>query len=280
MQTFRSMGPRGLEAFIRQHGSFASAALDAVCAQKDAHTSLLYWFTDLDLAIAEAQRTQRPIVSLRLLGRLDEELSCANSRFFRKSLYIDPAINKVLRERFVLHWQSVRPVPKVTIDFGNGKTLVKTLTGNSAHLVLDSNGRPVDALPGLFNPEVFAQLLARAHAMALVHRKHVPGMHRKELERPVMTRRAPTPRSIDASRLAPTKHMVEMPMLRNMLMDVDADTQQNLELHAQVHQVFAAGMNWTIDQLVDWMYRELFLMPPDDPALGLDVPDPFTTLLA
>ena len=54
----------------------------------------LHWFTDLRLASAEAQRTRRPILSLRLLGRLDEELSCANSRFFRKLLYPDPAINK------------------------------------------------------------------------------------------------------------------------------------------------------------------------------------------
>ena len=66
-------------------------------------------------------------------------------------------------------------------------------------------------------------------------------------------------------------------MLRNLLVDVDVDTDtaQNLDLHAQVHQLFAAGMQWTADQLVDWIYRELFLMPPDDPALGLDVPDPF-----
>jgi hypothetical protein len=280
MQKFRSMGPAGLTAFIRQHGSFASSALDAVCAQKDAHTTLLYWFTDLDAAIAEARRTKRPILSLRLLGRLDEELSCANSRFFRKSLYLEPAINRALRERFVLHWQSVRPVPTVTIDFGNGKTLTKTLTGNSTHLVLDQSGRPVDALPGLFSAEVFAQLLARSHAMAMAERRHLPGLHRRELERPVMARRAPRPRSFAASMIAPTKHMVEMPVLRNVSMDVDADTQQNLELHAQVHQLFAAGMEWTIDQLVDWMYRELFLMPPDDPALGLDIPDPFTTLRA
>lgn len=95
-----------------------------------------------------------------------------------------------------------------------------------------------------------------------------------------MARRAPRlfARSFEASRIAPTKHMVEMPVLRNVSLDVDADTQQNLALHAQVHQLFAAGIEWTIDQLVDWMYRELFLMPPDDPTLGLDVPDPFTTL--
>ena len=270
------MGPRGLEAFIDKHGSFASPSLDAVCGQKDAHTTLLYWFTDLEAAIAEAQRTQRPILSLRLLGRLDEELSCANSRFFRKSLYIDPKINRVLRERFVLHWQSVRPVPKVTIDFGGGKTLVKTLTGNSAHLVLDMHGRPVDALPGLFTREVFAQLLARAHALAMADRRHLPALHRNELSRPVLAPRAPKPRAVEASKLAMTKHVVEMPVLRNVMFDVDADTQQNLELHAQVHQLFATGMQWTADQLVDWIYRELFLMPPDDPALGLDIPDPFT----
>ncbi|MBA3501313.1 MAG: hypothetical protein H0T65_13125 [Deltaproteobacteria bacterium] len=279
MQEFRSLGPAGLDAFVRKFGSFASPHLDALCAQKDAHTSMLYWFTDLDAAIAEARRTKRPILSLRLLGRLDEELSCANSRFFRKSLYIAPAINRALRERFVLHWQSVRPVPKVTIDFGNGKTLVKTLTGNSTHLVLDMFGRPVDALPGLFSAEVFAQLLVRAHAKAMADRRQVAAMHRRDLERPVLARRAPAPRAFEASRLAAAKHMVELPVLRNVSFDVDADTTQNLELHAQVHQLFASGMDWTIEQLVDWMYRELFLMPPDDPALGLDIPDPFSSPL-
>src|SRR5262245_60373800 len=118
MNAFRHMGPKGLDAFLSLHGRRPSSALDAICAQKDAHTSLLYWFTDLDRAIAEARRTHRPILSLRLLGRLDEELSCANSRFFRKLLYPDATINRILREQFVLHWQSVRPVPKVTIDFG------------------------------------------------------------------------------------------------------------------------------------------------------------------
>jgi hypothetical protein len=240
---------------------------------------MLYWFTDLDAAVAEARRTKRPILSLRLLGRLDEELSCANSRFFRKSLYVDLAINRMLRDRFVLHWQSVRPVPKVTIDFGGGRTLVKTITGNSVHLVLDSQGRPVDALPGLFSPEVFIQLLKRSAAMATVDRRHLAALHAREIDRPVLAPRAAMPRSFEASMIAPTKHMVEMPVLRAITMDVDADTQKNVALHEQVHRLFAAGMQWTTDQLVDWIYRELFLMPPDDPTLGLDVPDPFSSVV-
>ncbi len=276
MNTYRSMGPAGLDAFLQRHGGGASAELDAVCAQRDAHTALLYWHTDLGAAMAEARRTRRPILSLRLLGRLDEELSCANSRFFRKSLYVDPAINAELRSRWVLHWRSVRPVPKVTIDFGDGRTLVKTLTGNSAHLVLDAEGRPVDALPGLFSPEVFARLLIRAHALAQHDRRRLADLHRRELERPVVAPAAETPRSREASLLAMTKHAVEAPVLRNVSVNVDADTRQNLALHARVHERLAASTEESADALVDWVYRELFLMPPDDPALGLDVPDPFS----
>lgn len=140
--------------------------LDAVCAQRDCAASALYWYTDFDLARAEAQRTGKPILSLRLLGRLDEEVSCANSRFFRTVLYPDPEVSRALRERFVLHWQSVRPVPRLSIDFGDGRTLEGTITGNSIHYVLDSNGRVVDALPGLYGPGLFLARLEDAEAVA------------------------------------------------------------------------------------------------------------------
>src|SRR5262245_772830 len=52
--------------------------LDQVCAQRDCAASHLFWYTDLGQAKAEARRTGRPILTLRLLGRLDEDLSCAN----------------------------------------------------------------------------------------------------------------------------------------------------------------------------------------------------------
>src|SRR6516162_6507450 len=63
------------------------AELARVGGQWDEASARLYWFTDLEQAKAEAKRTNKPILSLRLLGRLDEELSCANSRLFRAVLY-------------------------------------------------------------------------------------------------------------------------------------------------------------------------------------------------
>jgi len=164
----RALGPAGLNALFEVYAheineqisnpllaatpqwQRLSAALDAVSQQKDSYLSGLYWYTDFDQAKAAARAAGKPILSLRLLGKLNEQFSCANSRFFRTVLYSNAEMSIMLRERFILHWQSVRPAPKVTIDFGDGRKLERTLTGNSIHYVLDAEGRPIDALPGLY----------------------------------------------------------------------------------------------------------------------------------
>ena len=172
----REMGPEGLQQFLEaNHDALDTAVnstdaegrrllltLDSLCKQKDCFASRLYWYTDLEQAKKAAKASGKPILSLRLLGRLDEDLSCANSRFFRVTLYANDAVSRVLRDDFILHWESVRPVPKVTIDFGDGRKLERTLTGNSIHYVLDAEGRPVDALPGLYGPAAFLHELQRS----------------------------------------------------------------------------------------------------------------------
>jgi hypothetical protein len=57
-----------------------AADIDAVAHQKYATVSRLYWHTTLASAKAAARELGRPILHLRLLGKLDEDLSCANSR--------------------------------------------------------------------------------------------------------------------------------------------------------------------------------------------------------
>ncbi|HEV8579617.1 MAG TPA: hypothetical protein VGX68_11115 [Thermoanaerobaculia bacterium] len=156
----RAEGPAGMEAAIAR--GFSGDLLDQVCGVRDCAAIRLFWYTDLEAAKAAARESGKPILSLRLMGRLDEEFSCANSRFFRTAFYKNHEINALLRDRFILHWRSVRPVPRVTIDFGDGRRLERTLTGNSIHYVLDSRGRLVAALPGLFGPEKFQSMLEEA----------------------------------------------------------------------------------------------------------------------
>lgn len=140
--------------------------IDQVGMQRYCSRSRLYWYTDFEEAKAEAQKCGKPILSLRLLGNLNEDFSCANSRFFRTTLYANEEISKFLRENYILHWKSVRPVPKVTIDFGDGRKLERTLTGNSIHYVLTPDGEVVEALPGLYGPQLFLAKISAAHSVA------------------------------------------------------------------------------------------------------------------
>ena len=140
--------------------------IDQVGMQRYCSQSRLYWFTDFDEALKAAQSTGKPILSLRMLGKLNEDYSCANSRFFRTTLYANADISSYLREHFILHWKSVRPVPKVTIDFGDGRRLERTLTGNSIHYILTPEGEVVDALPGLYGPKAFLEQISNGHDLA------------------------------------------------------------------------------------------------------------------
>jgi hypothetical protein len=156
--------------------------LDEVAQQRDSHAAQLFWHTDFEAAKKQAQATGKPILSLRLLGKLNDELSCANSRFFRTTLYSNAEVSQLLRDRFILHWQSVRPVPKVRIDFGEGRTVETTVTGNSIHYILNPDGRVIDAMPGLYAPRVFQSNLEQSHAFASANTpEKLAGYHAKAL---------------------------------------------------------------------------------------------------
>jgi hypothetical protein len=104
----------------------------------------LFWYTDLDAAKAAARVAGKPILSLRLPGRLDE--SSGDARFFRTVLYQNREIHRILRDSYVLHWSSARPVSH-------------TLANNSIHYILDSRGRLLEPLPGLYGPALFQSAL-------------------------------------------------------------------------------------------------------------------------
>ncbi len=166
----RDAGPRSVDVLLAMRKGAADPSridelIDRVAGQRYACVSGLYWHTDLEKAKAEAVASGKPILSLRMLGKLTEEFSCANSRFFRTTLYANEEIARQLREGFVLHWKSVRPVPRVTIDFGDGRKIERTVTGNSVHYVLAADGQPLDALPGLYGPRQFQRWLSEAESL-------------------------------------------------------------------------------------------------------------------
>ena len=181
IRELREMGPAGLDVLFAKYATEIDAygktgdagedwkrianALDNTAMQYDSYAAHLYWYTDLEAAKRAAKAQHKPILSLRLLGNLNEEFSCANSRLFRAILYPNEQISKYLRDHYILHWKSVRPAPRITIDFGDGRKIERTITGNSIHYILSEDGDVIDAIPGLYSPAEFMAYLTGADAM-------------------------------------------------------------------------------------------------------------------
>ena len=254
--------------------------IDAAAHQKDAAWSGLYWYTSLPDALAAARREGKPVLSLRLLGRLDEELSCANSRFFRTALYANAAVSDELRKNWILHWESVRPAPKITIDFGDGRVLNRTVTGNSLHYVLNADGRAMDVLPGLWGPEDFLRRVREAGAQAnaaLVdapHRAIAPHDPFKDSSlssfldsNSLLLMRAKAPKMDDAA-FARLVAAFEKSIAR--------DAVRNAEIRRAILPWLAGSPS--LRELTERIYRDAFLTPSSDPWLGLVAPDAYAAI--
>ncbi|MBI1290426.1 hypothetical protein GC173_04190 [bacterium] len=309
--------------------------IDSVSGQCDGWTSGLFWHNDFNEARAESQRTGRPLLQLHMLGKLSDEVSCANSRYFRTTVYSDPAVAKYLRENFVLCWSTFRAVPVITVDYGDGRRIERTVTGNSAHAVIDTQGRVVDVLPGLYSAGAFMKVLEQARTQAVASaglggeelRKALTDYHaardkelaaqlQKDREAVALDRQMPitddeelwkaiaglpqhavefSPESISlvAAKNPPTaqqamlaamsKSMVETPlvrMTRNLKQSVALDTVKNeYVLHAAVHRWYIDGTaEFDPMKMRNRVYKELFLMPANDPWLGMAPPDTFSAL--
>ena len=46
-------------------------------------------------------------------------------------------------------------MPVITVDYGDGRVLKRTVTGNSIHYIITSQGQVIDARPGLYDPKTF-----------------------------------------------------------------------------------------------------------------------------
>lgn len=70
-------------------------------------------------------------------------------------LFSKEEIAAYINENFEPVWVSVRPVPIIKVDFGNGNVLTRTLHGNIATYACDSYGKVLDVLPGIYTPEQY-----------------------------------------------------------------------------------------------------------------------------
>jgi hypothetical protein len=74
-------------------------------------------------------------------------------------LFSKDDVANFINQNFEPVWESVRPVPIVRIDFGNGTVLTRTLHGNIATYVCTADGSVLDILPGIYEPQAYLKAL-------------------------------------------------------------------------------------------------------------------------
>ena len=73
----------------------------------------------------------------------------------RTVLFSDKQLAEYINSNFEACWAPLRPVPTLTVDFGNGRILKRTLHGNIASYICRADGQVIDILPGLYGPRTY-----------------------------------------------------------------------------------------------------------------------------
>lgn len=204
-----------------------------------------------------------------------------------------PDVVHFLNREVIPAWESVGAVPKITIDFGNGHVLRRTLGGNIVMLLILPDGRVVDAYPGVYTaPDLLNEMQASMEMLQQL------GMNAPDESYLAWHRRDSDDRSI-AERTTLSKAVVQSPVLRalgkksttsvdlskqpidtqtlrKMLGDdgaeiVKMDSANNVEkVRPAVHRWFAEHQKLpTAMECRDAMYQDILHIPLNDPYLGL-----------
>ncbi len=198
-------------------------------------------------------------------------------------------------EGMILAWQKLRPAPKVSIDFGDGHKLERTLKGSTVTYLCRPDGKVIDAYPGLYTSADFLPLLSQG-------KLHLQDTSEQLRQWHLAQTPAPEPRFVTTS-----KALLESPLLNALGNPAKppSGTAPDLSLQPlsrnQVLQQLAAPPDTTPEQLValdsqrylvsvrplvqqhlaqdlrtpeGWMrplFTEVLQVPIDDPYLGLKV---------
>ncbi len=206
-------------------------------------------------------------------------------------LFSNENIAQLVNEGFEPAWQSVRPVPLVTIDFGSGHKATRTLHGNIATYICTPSGHVVDVLPGLYSPDVFLVRLQQLMVVTYAAPKSPAGfadwLAKRHAKKPAKKPGAKA--RLDRSKTV----VIELPLilaLKGFAPEPPADVAKLLEskkeltvwkalvaeTHAndtdrrsQISEFLGTSGPIPPAAMTKWLYREVLGADIDDPWLGL-----------
>jgi len=208
-------------------------------------------------------------------------------------LFSDEATARIMGELYECAWECVRPVPRVEIDFGDGRKLMRTLQGNVATHLCTADGRVFDIIPGLATPEGYRKRLHDGAALANVFKalwgrpERLVADYHRELERGVTRERVDEIKSyvdfsksgiegsikkalagaLEATMAADqTKRRAERPVADALRADVEYNVKVRMPM---IHKLLAEKPLAAPADLTAGLFRDILGYDIEDPWLGL-----------
>ena len=182
-------------------------------------------------------------------------------------LFSNQEIADFINENFEPAWESVRPVPRITIDFGNGTVIDRTLHGNVATYICDADQIVQDVLPGVYSQAGYLKQLKKI-------------LERWQSEHPASTIRiktalassvkTKTSKPHKTARTGQSPELSTGPARQKLNENLELDTIYNEhERRDEINAYLALHPLSTPSQMKGWIYREVLHADLDDPYLGL-----------
>jgi hypothetical protein len=214
-------------------------------------------------------------------------------------LFSSEPIAAFINTHFEPCWESVRPVPLVTIDFGNGSKLTRTLNGNIATYVCSPDGRVLDILPGVYTPDAYLRqleqlaLLSRyaqartsdesAQRLKEYHQRQAALLEKNEPPAQFIESTGVSISGVEKSirlivggrsnRAINRVHSQQKVTAANSVAnwkELAEDTRINETLHRRaIHAELAKLGPVPPSKITKWLYREVLHADLDDPMLGV-----------
>jgi hypothetical protein len=218
-------------------------------------------------------------------------------------LFSHDEIAQFINRNFEPVWESVRPVPILRLDFGNGQVVTRTLHGNIATYVCTPNGEVLDVLPGIYTPSAYRRELDQFRLLANyvaqegeeVGKARLGDYHETRLA--ALRKQEPPPFFFNAADIgkrlieggikailvksspprqdAPAPASEPGPALSNRedlgnWAALAKDTAANeTARRQQIHEQLARQGAVRPERLTKWLYKEVLHADLDDPYLGL-----------
>lgn len=175
----------------------------------------------------------------------------------------------------------MRDVPVVTVDFGGGNIVKKTLHGNIATYVCFPDGRIVDVLPGVYSASAYRVALQEIAKLAVMQPDvYTLANYHNERTQVAGSPYWPRPDASKIYRESGTKSLIKpvaampLPAVGSArtekfgLLAADVDINERRR-RAVIHQRLASNLSSKPADIEKWLYKEVLHADLDDPFLGL-----------